>query len=88
MFEAFVLLGDTTTHGGEVITASSTIFIQGKPAALVGDKVLCPIPGHGVNAIVEGSADWSENDLAVVVNGCRSECGCQVISSINDCVVG
>ncbi|MCW8276431.1 PAAR domain-containing protein [Pseudomonas sp. PCH199] len=87
MSQGFVLLGDKTTHGGEVISASSTTFVQGKPVALVGDEVSCPIPGHGVNPIVEGCADWSENDRAMVINGCRSECGCQVISSAPDCAV-
>ena len=88
MSQGFVLLGDKTTHGGEVISASSTMIVHGKPVALVGDEVRCPLPGHGVNRIVEGCPDWSEGDRAMVVNGCRSECGCQVISSINDCGVG
>jgi uncharacterized Zn-binding protein involved in type VI secretion len=88
MSQGFVLLGDKTTHGGEVISASSTTIINGKPVALVGDEVRCPLPGHGTNRIVEGCADWSENDRAMVVNGCRCECGCQVVSSAPDCAVG
>ncbi|HCB2172993.1 TPA: PAAR domain-containing protein, partial [Klebsiella pneumoniae] len=51
MSKGFVLLGDKTTHGGAVISASSTMIVNGKPVALVGDKVSCPIPGHGTNAI-------------------------------------
>ncbi len=88
MSRGFVLLGDKTTHQGEVISASSTMIVHGRPVALVGDNVSCPIPGHGVNPIVEGCLDWSENGRALVVNGCRSECGCQVISSAPDCMVG
>jgi uncharacterized Zn-binding protein involved in type VI secretion len=88
MFNGFVLLGDKTTHGGTVISASSTMFVHGKPVALVGDTVDCPEPGHGINPIVEGCPDWSEDGRAMVVNGCRTECGCQVISSTFDCVVG
>ncbi|WP_244863000.1 PAAR domain-containing protein [Pseudomonas sp. Pc102] len=87
MPRGFVLLGDKTTHGGQVISASSTHVVHGKLAALVGDLVSCPIPGHGVNPIVEGCADWSENGRALVVDGCRSACGCQVISSAPDCAV-
>lgn len=30
MSKGLVLLGDKTTHGGSVISASSTMFIQGK----------------------------------------------------------
>ncbi|MCY1185660.1 PAAR motif protein [compost metagenome] len=88
MSQGFVLLGDKTTSNGEVISASSTMIVNGKPVALVGDEVSCPIPGHGINAIAEGCADWSENDRALVVNGCHCECGCQVISSASDCTVG
>ncbi|WP_081609206.1 PAAR domain-containing protein [Pseudomonas sp. CBZ-4] len=87
MSQGLVLLGDKTTHGGEVISASSTTIVNGKRAALVGDEVRCPLPGHGVNRIVEGCPDWSEEGRAMVVNGCRSECGCQVISSAPDCGV-
>lgn len=38
---ALVRLGDKTTHGGEVISASGSVM-YGKPIALVGDKVSCP----------------------------------------------
>lgn len=54
--KGFVLLGDKTTHGGTVISASSTMTVNGKPVALIGDKVSCPVKGHGVNAIIEGAA--------------------------------
>ncbi|WP_226478335.1 PAAR domain-containing protein [Pseudomonas sp. MWU16-30323] len=86
MPQEFVLLGDKTTHDGEVISASSTMFVNGRPVALVGDEVSCP--RHGRNAITEGTDQWSENGQAMVVNGCHSECGCQVISSASDCRVG
>ncbi|MFW8247723.1 PAAR domain-containing protein, partial [Klebsiella pneumoniae] len=49
-----VCLCDATTHGGKVITASSTMFINGVQVALVGDLVSCP--KHGVNPIQEGDS--------------------------------
>lgn len=79
--KGFVLLGDKTTHGGEVISASSTMIVDGKSVALVGDKVSCPIDGHGVNEIIEGSPEWMSDGKMVVVDGCRCQCGCLVISS-------
>ncbi|MGN8278688.1 PAAR domain-containing protein [Pseudomonas sp. SMN5] len=88
MSQGFVLLGDKNTHGGEVITASSTTIVRGRPVALVGDEVSCVVPGHGINPIIEGCATWFENGRALVVNGCRSECGCRLISSAPDCAVG
>lgn len=88
MSQGFVLLGDKTTHGGEVISASSTTIIKGKAAALVGDLVSCPIPGHGVNPIIEGCPEEIEDGRELVVNGCHSACGCELISSALDYVVG
>ncbi|WP_279047660.1 PAAR domain-containing protein [Cedecea davisae] len=88
MFKGFVLLGDNTTHGGEVISASSTMIVNGKKVALIGDKISCPKEGHGINTIIEGSPDWISDGKAVVVDGCRCECGCQVISSAPDCAIG
>lgn len=43
--KGIIRLGDATTHGGVVVQASSDMVIEGKPAALVGDLVSCPIPG-------------------------------------------
>lgn len=77
MSKGFVLLGDKTTHGGAVISASSTMIVNGKPVALVGDKVSCPIPGHGTNAIIEGAPEWSSDGKAIVVDGCKCQCGCR-----------
>lgn len=74
-----VCLGDITTQGGHVITASSGLFFDGTQAALVGDLVSCPL--HGVSTITEGSATMYEGGLAVVISGCLCGCGCQVISS-------
>ncbi|MFK3662720.1 PAAR domain-containing protein [Scandinavium sp. NPDC088450] len=88
MSKGFVLLGDNTTHGGEVISASSTMVVNNKRVVLVGDKISCPKDGHGTNAIIEGSPEWSSDGKAVVVDSCRCECGCQVISSAPDCAIG
>lgn len=88
MSKGFVLLGDNTTHGGEVISASSTMIVNGKKVALIGDKISCPKEGHGINTIIEGSPDWISDGKAVVVDGCCCECGCQVISSAPDCAIG
>lgn len=76
-----ICLGDATTHGGKVITASSSMFINGIQVALVGDMVFCPIPGHGVNPIIEGAPTEMEEGVCVVVNNCQSACGSKVITS-------
>ncbi|ROP61779.1 putative Zn-binding protein involved in type VI secretion [Enterobacter sp. BIGb0383] len=88
MSTGFVLLGDKTTHGGEVISASSTMIVNGRKVALVGDMVSCPQTGHGPNPIIEGSSEWSSDGKAIVIDGCKSQCGCQVISGAPECAIG
>ena len=50
-----VRLGDGSTHGGIVITASDTVTAEGPGVARIGDLHDCPI--HGVTPIVEGSGN-------------------------------
>ncbi|CNI73005.1 PAAR domain-containing protein [Yersinia pekkanenii] len=88
MSRGLVLLGDKTTHGGSVISASSTITVNGKKAALVGDMVSCPVKGHGTNPIVEGMPQRTCGGRAVVIDGCKCQCGCQVISSASNSTIG
>lgn len=77
-----IRLGDMTTHGGSVIHASSKIVMEGRPVALVGDLVSCPRDGHGINPIIEGSSMMSFEGRAVAIDGCKSACGCALISSL------
>ena len=80
--KGIIRLGDATTHGGMVIQASSEMVVEGKPAALVGDLVSCPIPGHRTNPIIEGSQYMLFGGRSVAVDGCKTACGCSLISSM------
>lgn len=75
-----IVLGDKTSHGGRVVTATSKITVAGKPAARVGDLVSCPKKGHGVNAIVQGSSVLFCSGMAIAVNGSLCKCGCVLIA--------
>lgn len=77
-----IRLGDPTTHGGVVVTASGRSIILGKPVARVGDKVNCPKPGHGVVTIVEGDPTWIDDGVKVALEGHRCGCGCFLISTL------
>lgn len=77
-----VRLGDATSHGGKVISASPTHFIAEIGIARVGDMVACPIGGHGVNAIIEGSPTYLIGGRMVALHGHRSACGCSLISTL------
>lgn len=83
-----IRLGDPTSHGGTVITASSQTIIKGKQVARVGDLVACPIPGHGVNPIIEGDANFIDEGKSVALQGHKSACGCSLISTLSDVGVG
>ncbi|HHR6043512.1 PAAR domain-containing protein [Providencia alcalifaciens] len=88
MTKNIILLGDKTSHGGTVITATSDIIINGKRAAKVGDLVSCPKKGHGTNAIIEGATEFTCKGIPVAVDGSKTECGCYLIASITDFNLG
>ena len=77
-----VRLGDVTSHGGKVISASSTHFIHGIGIARVGDKITCPISGHGINSIVQGATTYQIGGRMVALHGHLCACGCALISSL------
>ncbi len=81
-----ITVGDSTDHGGKVISGSPTRDVNGKPIARVGDQVMCPMvyPGgkpHGVNKIVSGHATVTADGKAVAVDNCMTECGSKLIGS-------
>jgi uncharacterized Zn-binding protein involved in type VI secretion len=73
-----VCLGDPTSHGGKVITASSTFTLDGRKVTLIRDLVSCP--EHGDNTIIESGEGYSENGRKWVAHGCRTQCGSIVIA--------
>lgn len=75
-----ILIGDQTTHGGSVITASDSHTVGGRGIARLGDLVSCP--EHGVNKIVEAHPTFSVGDKRVALHGHRTECGCTLIGSV------
>ena len=77
-----IRIGDPTSHGGKVISASTTHLIGGLGIARVGDKITCPISGHGINVIVEGIATYLIGGRMVALHDHRCACGCSLISSL------
>lgn len=74
-----VRLGDRTTHGGVVKTASSTFTLDGSKIALHHDIVSCP--EHGDNRIVESGEGYNEGGRGWALDRCRTACGSEVIAS-------
>lgn len=85
---AIVRIGDKTTHGGAVLTGSGTMKFGGVGVARKGDKVSCPIEGHGPTTIVEGNPNYLDQGIPVAFQGHKCGCGCTLISSFSAAKVG
>lgn len=82
--KGIIVVGDSTNHGGTVISGQSNYLVDGKPVACVGDKVTCPLKGHGgTTVIVEGHPTWKINGKPVALHGHKTACGASLISSHN-----
>ena len=77
-----IRLGDPTSHGGTVVSASSVVMINGKPVARIGDSVTCPVPGHGVVTIVDGGTAWADNGQPIALVGHKTSCGASLITTL------
>lgn len=86
MSRKIITVGDSTDHGGKVISGSPLHDIGGKAIARLNDKVSCPLlyPGgapHGINKITTAHETVTVGDIPVAVDGCKTECGCTLIGS-------
>lgn len=83
---SIIVVGDSTSHGGRVITGSDIHTIGGKSIACLNDLVDCPerYPDgrpHGVNKIIEAQPSFTIGGEHVALHGHRTECGCTLIGS-------
>lgn len=77
-----IRLGDATTHGGKVISASASNFqVQGIPVACVGDACSCPIHGHSGCTITSGSPHHTIGGKHIAFDGDSLSCGATLIAS-------
>jgi uncharacterized Zn-binding protein involved in type VI secretion len=79
-----ISLGDPTSHGGQVVSATSNTKLFGKEVACVGDRVSCPKDGHSNCVIVEGSDFWKINGKKVALHGHRTSCGAVLIATFGE----
>lgn len=71
--------GDSTSHGGKVLSGSDRIKVNGRRAAKVGILVSCPI--HGDNEIIEGSSSMKDAGTPLSRDGDATQCGSVLIAS-------
>jgi len=70
-------LGDTSTHGGNIVTSASISYSAGSLIARVGDILACP--AHGNVEIINGSGDFVTEGKITAVNGSLCSCGAEII---------
>ena len=81
MGRPFIVLGDTTDHGGTVVGASGTSDTDGKRIARVGDQVTCPKRGHGTTVIVSGDLTMIIDGQPAARHGDKCACGATLIAA-------
>jgi uncharacterized Zn-binding protein involved in type VI secretion len=78
---ALIREGDTTSHGGKVLTCNPTNIVDGQPLALLGDMVSCPRCG-GVYPIVSVKPlGMTFDGRPVASEGDKTACGASLIAS-------
>ena len=76
-----IRLGDSTTHGGKVVSVAHISTDMGIPIACVGDMTVCPLC-RGRFPIVEGDPECAINGTPVAFDGHKTACGASLISSV------
>ena len=76
-----IRMGDKTSHGGQVISASDSLKALGKAVALEGDMVVCP-QCKGKFPIIVSDSDRKHHGKRVAHQGDKAACGAILCSSI------
>lgn len=74
------LLGDTSTHGGVIITSNQdgTFLVGGVEVAVNGAQLSCP--EHGLNVISAIVSKSFHNGKLILTHGAKAGCGATIIS--------
>lgn len=79
-------IGDSTSHGGVIVTGTSKVLINGIPQSRIGDVHLCPI--HGANVIVGGAPHAVGDHSPTARIGDPCACGAVITSGSHDTITG
>ncbi|SFT46060.1 Zn-binding Pro-Ala-Ala-Arg (PAAR) domain-containing protein, incolved in TypeVI secretion [Kosakonia arachidis] len=78
MNQPFIVVGDTTTHGGTICQGIYSHTIDRAPMVVTGHKFNCP--ACGVEATLIGSSHVTVNGQRRVLQGDKTTCGAKVLS--------
>ncbi|MDR2626069.1 MAG: PAAR domain-containing protein [Zoogloeaceae bacterium] len=76
-----IRVGDTTTHGGVVVSGSAFLDEDGIPVARKGDTVTCPLCEPHVFVIAEGLENCLDHGTPIATEGHKTTCGAKLIAS-------
>lgn len=79
MTRMWIVLGDTTSSGGTVISGSPFTDIDGKPVARINDMATCPTH-KGTFPIADGDSTTIIDGQPVALHGSALACGCKVLA--------
>lgn len=84
---AIVLSGDCIDHGGYVVASDTSMTVNGKPVARIGDKVICY--KHGTTEIVASNGtDLTVGKKPVARIGDKTKCGAELLGGSKDTFAG
>ncbi|MBB3256008.1 putative Zn-binding protein involved in type VI secretion [Paraburkholderia bannensis] len=80
--KAQIVVGDTTSHGGRVISGSpsSTWSAANIPIARKGDQVTCPLCAPHLFEIAEGLEGCEDFGQLMAIEGHKTTCGAILIA--------
>lgn len=78
---AFILEGDTTSHGGRVLACTPTNKVDGRPLALLGGQVSCPKCGGIYPIVGVKNLGMTFDGRPVASEGDTTACGASLIPS-------
>lgn len=76
-----IRIGDKTSHGGTVISASAGFVVLGKAVAIEGDAVQCPACKGVFKIKVDDSERRHHGKLVAYAND-QTACGAVLVSSL------
>lgn len=83
---SIVRIGDSSDHGGTMVSAGGHFTVNGKLACVNGDLHICPIKGHGTTS-VSSSYSLSSSGKSVTLTGDKAGCGATLVQGSPDVTV-
>ncbi len=88
MGEQLARLGDSTDHGGTIISGAERTLVDGQPAARMGDEHECGYTYHGTGTIAGGSQTTLIEGKPAARVGDTTSCGATIVSGSETTLVG